>query len=166
MPITARRPEKNFTPAPEGLHHAVCVDVIDLGLLNTTWGEKYKIRIVWQIEEVNPETKRRFEVRKQYTLSLHEKANLTKDLQSWRGRKFTDDETKGFDVEKLIGANCQVQIVHDISDEASIYANVQAVVPPPKGVPKLVAQDYVRQKDRAKAQGNSERQPGEDDVPF
>lgn len=35
MGIIAKAPEKNFAPAPEGLHHAVCVDVIDLGLLRS-----------------------------------------------------------------------------------------------------------------------------------
>lgn len=171
MSIIARKPESNFTPCPEGLHHAVCVDVIDLGVLQTTWGDKHKVRIVWQIEEENQETHRRFDARKQYNLSLHEKATLRKDLESWRGRKFTDQELKGFDLEKLIGVNCQVQVVHDISDDGTIYANVQAVVPPPKNTVRLVpSKDYVRQKDRPTARGNGhdlgESEFDEEKVPF
>jgi len=167
MAIIAKAPEKNYTPAPEGLHHAVCVDVIDLGLQATPWGEKYKIRIVWQIEAVNDETDRRFEVRKQYTLSLHDKATLSKDLESWRGRKFTDDERRGFDVEKLVGANCQLQVVHDIGGDSTIWANVQTVVPAPKGVPKLAADNYTRVKDRPTDRGNGASiGPMADEVPF
>lgn len=167
MPILAKKPDSTFSPAPEGLHHAVCVDVIDLGIKETAWGDRHKIRIVWQIEETNAETGRRFEVRKQFNLSLHEKATLRKDLESWRGRKFSEDELNGFDVEKLLGANCQVQVVHGISDDASIWANVQAIVPPPKNVPKLSPSDYTRLKDRAKQQGNGQTsQADEEMVPF
>lgn len=33
-----------------------------------------------------------------YTLSLNQKSALYKDLIAWRGRPFTDDELKGFDL--------------------------------------------------------------------
>lgn len=166
MPIIARKPESTFTPPPEGLHHAVCVDVVDLGVLQTNWGDRHKVRIVWQIEEVNQETNRRFEVRKQYNLSLHEKATLRKDLESWRGRKFTEQELSGFDLEKLITVNAQLQVVHDISEDATIWANVQAVVPGPKNVPRLASLEYVRQKDRPAQRGNGTTALDEDDIPF
>jgi hypothetical protein len=32
MSIIAKSNKKDFTPAPEGLHSAVCCDVVDLGL--------------------------------------------------------------------------------------------------------------------------------------
>ena len=165
MSIIAKAPESTYTPCPEGLHHAVCVDVVDLGIVKSTFGDKHKVRLVWQIEEENTDTSRRFEARKQFNLSLHEKATLRKDLESWRGRKFTNDELKGFDLEKLIGVNCQIQIVQDLSDDGSIWANIQAVVPAPKNVPKLVPLDYTRQKDRATA-GTNGKPGGEDEVPF
>jgi len=154
MPIIAKRPETTYTAAPEGLHHAVAVDVIDLGIVTSTFGDRHKCRIVWQIEEENVETRRRFDARKQYNLSLHEKATLRKDLESWRGRKFSEEELKGFDLEKLIGVNCQIQIVHDLGEDGTIWANVTAVVPPPRNTAKLVSLDYTRVKDRPKTQGN------------
>lgn len=166
MAIYAKKPESTFTPCPEGLHHAVCVDVVDLGIVTGAFGDKHKVRIVWQIEEENDKM-RRFEARKHYNLSLHEKATLRKDLEAWRGRKFTEDELKGFDLEKLLGANCQIQVVHDISDEGSIYANVQAVVPAPKNVPKLVPLDFTRFKDRPDNSGRNDSPTLSDDsVPF
>lgn len=171
MAIIARAPESKFTPAPEGLHQAVCVDVHDIGLQKTPWGEKHKVLIVWQIEQVNDENGKRFDVRNFYTLSLSEKANLRRDLECWRGRKFTDDELAGFDLEKLLGANCQLQIVHNLGDEGKTYANVQAIVPfNAKLGPKLAAEDYVRLKDRAKQQGNGHAPLAtsitDDDIPF
>ena len=168
MPIFARKPESTFTACPEGLHHAVCVDVCDLGIVKGAFGDKYKVRIVWQIEEEN-ETRRRYTARKQYNLTLHEKATLRKDLEAWRGQKFTEEQLKGFDLEKLIGVSCQIQVVHDLSDEGTVYANVQAVVPAPKNTTKLVPLDYTREKDKPKDQGNRGRAGSfeeEDDIPF
>ena len=168
MPIIAKHPESSLAPCPEGLHQAVCVDVVDLGIQQTPWGDKHQVRLMWQVEEDNPDTGKRFQIRQKYSLSLHEKANLRKHLEAWRGRKFTDTELQGFDLEKLIGANCQVQVAHDIGDDATIYANLQAVVPPQKNVAKLVPREYVREKDRAKVQGNGSKvgKKTDDDVPF
>jgi hypothetical protein len=49
-------------------------------------------------------------VGKWYTASIGEKANLRKDLVNWRGREFTDDELKGFDVKKLLGVPCMLSL--------------------------------------------------------
>lgn len=169
MAIMARAPESQFTPAPEGLHQAVCVDVHDMGLQKTPWGEKNKVLLVWQIDLLNEQNGKRFDVRNFYTLSLSEKANLRRDLECWRGRKFTTEELAGFDLEKLLGANCQLQIVHNLGDEGKTYANVQAIVPyNSKLGPKLQPQDYVRLQDRAKAQGNGKSAAAmtDEDVPF
>jgi hypothetical protein len=167
MAIIARDNRKEWTAAPEGLHQAVCIDVVDLGLVPTPWGDKSKVRIVWQLSEINPDTGKPFEVRRDFGLSLSEKAHLRGTLEAWRGRKFTKEELDGFDLERLIGANCQVQIIHNLSDEGRTYANVQAVVPPARNLPKLHPQDYVRVKDRAKVQGNGKEEAnGSDEVPF
>lgn len=167
MTMIVRDNKKQFTPAPEGLFQGVCVDVVDLGELPTQWGPKPKVRIVWQIEEVDPETDTRFQVMKQYTCSLNEKATLRKDLECWRGRKFTAEELGGFDLEKLIGANCQLQIIHALADDGRIFANIQAIIASGRG-PKITAQDYTRHKDRAKAQGTGgdSDSRGDEDIPF
>jgi hypothetical protein len=139
----------DYTPAPEGLHQAVCIDVVDLGIKATQWGDKHKVQIRWALEERDPKTDRAFLVTSQYTMSLHKKAQLRQQLEAWRGRKFTEEELKGFDLEKLIGVNCQLQVVHNLGDEGSVFANVQAVVPLGKGMAKLpIPEGYVRVADR------------------
>ena len=150
MGIIATDTGKVFVPAPEGLHRAVCVDAVDMGMQETGYGPKHKVRVIWQIpEEINPETQKPFQVSKFFTLSLNEQASLRKDLETWRGRKFTPEELKnGFDIEKLVGVNCQLQVIHNLSDDGKIWANVQAVIPAAKGLPALRSQDYVRMKDR------------------
>ena len=172
MPIFARKKESQFEPAPEGLHAAVCVDVWEPWTENRRedWGGGLvdKTRIVWMIEEVNPKTNRPFEVSQIYTLSLHEKSNLCKHLESWRGKRFTDQEKLGFDIEKLIGVNCQLQIIHKITD-AGTFANVLNVILPAKGAKRLLVPDgYQRKKDREPQKFSAEEPEGDDlsEVPF
>jgi hypothetical protein len=169
MSVVARRPQKSYAAAPEGLHIAVCVDVVNLGIVAGAYGAKHKVRLVWQLDAIDEEHGRRFDVARVYTLSLHERAALRKDLESWRGKKFTELELDGgFDLEKLIGVGAQVQVTHDLSDDGTCYANVSTVVPPVKGAPRLTPLAYVRAKDRQKPQGapaGAGLDP-DDDIPF
>jgi hypothetical protein len=169
MAIYARKKESDYTTAPEGLWPAVCVDVFDLGLVETPFGQQAKIEITWQLEEKDPKTDRRFLVSQRYTPSLHEKSRLRPLLESWRGRKFTKDEEREFDIEKLLGANCQLQIVHNIKDEGRTYANVQACVPYPRNTPRMAAENYTRKIDREKQFENhpdGQNNGADDDCPF
>jgi hypothetical protein len=167
MPIIASDSRKDFTPAPEGLHQAVCCDVVDKGLRKTPWGEKHKIELRWQIEGEPDESGHLPMVTKWYTLSLSDKAILRHHLEAWRGRKFTTEELQGFDLEKLIGVNCQIQIAHDLGAEGKIYANVQAIVPLGKGMTKMrPSEDYVRVQDRDKTKPVDEVAEEDESVPF
>lgn len=150
MTVLARRgPTLSKTPAPAGLHQAVCVDVQDLGVEDSQWGAKHKVRIIWQIADVDPASGRRFELARKFTLSLHERAALRTVLESWRGRKFREDElVGGFDVEKLLGVNCQIHAAHEVGADGNTYANVTLVLPPVKGAPKLVPEAFTRLQDR------------------
>jgi hypothetical protein len=161
---------KVFTPAPAGAHQAVCVDVVELGEVETEYkGEKKKkrmVKLVWQINELNQETGRRFAVARRYGAYLSEKATLRKDLQSWRGRPFNPEELRGFDLEVLLGINCQLNIVHK-EVEGSTYANVEAVMPLMKGMPKIEPLEYTREKDRKPGDGHDgDFQATDEDVPF
>jgi len=170
MPIMSKQPESKYTPGPEGLHAAVGADVEDLGEeLNTFNGRMdERVRITFQLEEVNVETGKRYVVSRKYKNSLHEKATLRKHLESWRGRKFTEEELRGFDLERLIGAPCQVQVVHELGNDGKVFAVVQAVVPLSKGMPPVaVSPDYVRRKDRPQQPAPVGRPMiTDDDVPF
>ena len=145
MPIFAKA-GGNFTPAPAGTHAAVCVDLVDLGMIEVTYlGKtqlKHKIVIVGQIDE-NLDDGRPFLVRRRYTCSLHEKATLRRDLESWRGRSFTDQELQAFDLEALISVPCLINVIHETRN-GSIYANVASVMRLPKGMIAPVPRDYVR----------------------
>jgi hypothetical protein len=159
----------SFTPAPEGQYSAVCVDVVDLGIVETTWkGEKkeaHKCRVVFEIDE-QMETGKRFTVSQQFTASLNEKANLRKFLESWRGKPFTREELAGFDTEQLIGAPAVLQVVHNERD-GTVYANINSVMKLMKGVGRLQpAGDYVRVKDRTPKNGDGPPDDDDSGLPF
>jgi len=161
----------DYKNAPAGLHQAVCVDVVDLGVIETSFGNKHMCRLVWQIEEIDSDTGRPFSVGKRYSPSLHEKATLRKDLESWRAKPFTKEELDGFDLEKLLGVNCQLMVIHE-TREGKTYANIKSIVPVGKGAQPLRARDYTRVKDREATKGGvhqNEPEPGADfdtDTPF
>ena len=65
--------------------------------------------ITWEVH--NKDSEEPFEISNFYNNSLYEKANLSKDLTSWRGRPFTEDEKKGFDISNLVGKVCQLNVI-------------------------------------------------------
>lgn len=149
MAVYAKDNSKEFPIAPPGTHIAVCVDVVDKGNVETPWGPKPKCVLIWEIDEHCEEYEGRFQVNKQYTISLHEKANLTQDLESWRGKAFSQEEKKGFDLERLIGVPCLLNVVHNTTDAGKTYANVKAIMPLPKDTKAFAASaGYVRVMDR------------------
>jgi hypothetical protein len=165
--LLARRPQRTYAQAPEGLHAACCCDIVNLGVVAGAYGAKHKVRIVWQLDARDDASGRRYDVARVYTLSLHERAALRKDLESWRGRKFTDRELDaGFDLEKLVGVPAQIQVVQTLSDDGSLYANVSIVLPPQKGIPKVASEDYIRAKDRQRVAATTVATENGGDVPF
>ena len=170
MPIFTKA-GASFVPAPAGTHCSVCVDVIDHGMLEVTYQgktqAKHKITIAWQIAE-DMENGKPFLVRRRYTCSLHEKAALRGDLESWRGRAFTDQELEAFDLESLLSVGCLINVIHETRN-GSTYANVASVMRLPKNMSAPLPRDYVRVQDRPAAQSDgSEDGLGitDDDVPF
>lgn len=137
---------KDFEPVPEGSHLAVCDMFVDLGMQDSNYvgrqKTQHKIYLRWQI----PELRVSYEkdgvahegpqaIGSKFTLSLHEKSTLRKILQSWRGRAFTPDELKKFDVTTILGAACLITVTHAPRDGGGVYANVGSVAKLPTGVP-------------------------------
>lgn len=168
-----------FTPAPEGVHQGVCIDVIDKGIVTSEWnGQKRevpKVVIRWAIDALR-EDAQPFFVDQWYTASLSAKANLRQHLEMWRGKAFTTEELAGFDLEALIGANCHLVVIHHHKDGRT-YANVKGVTPLGLAGTKMdIPADYVRVRDRPQLNGGAQNHPGrpweaeddpeDDDLPF
>ena len=135
----------DFKRVPPGAYIGRCFSLIDLGTQFTKgqYGEKmqHKIRIGWELfgdDETTGEPltieidgkNMPLTISKSYTMSLHEKSSLRKDLAAWRGRDFTDDEVKAFDVSKLLGAYCMVNVTQSETN-GKTYSNVAGLTPIP-----------------------------------
>jgi hypothetical protein len=137
MSLQVKQPEGggDFEPIPEGVYTARCFKVIDLGTQEVEFAGETKdlpkIMVTWEIldDEVKMGDGRPFAISKTYTASLHEKSNLYKDLVAWRGKSFSPEELLGFDISKLAGAYCQIQVVHNQSKDGSrTFANVNTIM--------------------------------------
>ncbi len=137
---------KDFDPVPEGSRLAICDMFVDLGMQDSNYNgqqkTQHKIYLRWQIPSLrlkytkdDVEHEGPMAIGSKFTLSLHEKAALRKILQSWRGRAFTPDELKKFDVTTILGAPCLITVTHAPKDGGGVYANVGAVAKLPPGVP-------------------------------
>lgn len=140
--------QPKFQPHPAGVFPGVCVDVIDLGLQPTAFGEKHQCQLVFETNQRTEDGSRPMTVRsRRFTASLSEKANLRKFLGQWRGAAITDEEALDFDLDTLIGVPCMLSIVHEPNkkpDEPP-YANIGSIMPLMEGVPRLVpSKEYVR----------------------
>lgn len=130
----------DFEIAPEGVFLARCYKMVDVGTQTETgqFGtkENRKIYLYWELlqdddgEDVRMEDgKSPFSIFNSYKLSMHPKSNLRKHLDSWRGKKFTEEEAADFDLTKLLGAFCKLQITHSTSkDGQKTYANIEAIM--------------------------------------
>jgi hypothetical protein len=98
-----------------------------------------KVRITWELpnetkvfKEENGEQP--YSISKEFTLSMHEKSNLRKFLEGWRGKGFTEEEAKQFDVTKLIGKPCMISVIHKTSKQGNLYAEISSASVVPKGL--------------------------------
>lgn len=130
MSLTATVNKGDYEKHPEGMFAARCYQVIDLGThLDERWGKrKHLVRVVFETAETMGDG-RPFTIGTRYTLSLHEKAQLRKDLESWFGKALNIEA--GFDMKSLIGKTAMLNIAHSADGE---YANIRAINPLPKGM--------------------------------
>ena len=139
--IVAKGGEKSssFPSVSVGVHKARCIKVIDLGTQknefegNITW--KRQALVIWEVPDQTNETSEPLTISRFYTLSLHEKSNLGIDLTSWRGRPFSETEKKGFDISKLIGHTCLLNVIKGNKNN-----KIGSVMPLPKG--DKIAEQY------------------------
>lgn len=123
----------DFKPHPEGIHAGVCIDCIDLGMVESEWqGERRmnpKLKLVFETEQ-KTEDGRNCTVSKNFTASLHPKARLAEFIGKWRGRPVMPGES--IDLSKLIGASCTLVVSHQQNLVGKTYASIDAISKPTK----------------------------------
>lgn len=137
IPVKDTGGSGEFKKCPPGIHAAVCDMVVNVGNQRTTYmgQDKVQEKVYFRFEV----PKQRIEYEKDgqkfnrpmsigmmLTNSLSEKANLRKLLESWRGKAFTAEELKNFDLMKVLGVPCIITVEHkDVGDKT--YANITAI---------------------------------------
>lgn len=128
---------------PAGTHLARCYQMIEIGTVkeNIMGQDKIltKVRVGWELPEERrvfsaDKGEQPFVISKEYTLSMNEKANLRKDLESWRGKGFTEKDAEGFDITKLLGVPCMLNIIHREAKNGNTYDNIAGIMPVPKSM--------------------------------
>ena len=132
-------------PVPPGVHLARCYGIIDVGTQKTTHrGEtKYLNEVMLQFElhdegeaggPLFTANGKPMSISKSFTLSLAEKATLRKDIQTWRGREFTPNELRGFQLKSLLGEWAMISVVKAMVNNGKEPTNIAAIMPVPTQV--------------------------------
>lgn len=141
MPIIAKNAGKKRELAPQGNHVAICYKMVELGTITDTFkGEdvtRHRVLLYWELSNelaMFDGVEKPISVSKEFSLSMNEKSTLRKMLESWRGKAFTEKEANAFDITRLMGVPCMVNVIHVTSQSGNQYENVSSITPLPKGM--------------------------------
>ena len=144
MGIYAEKHEGEYKQVAPGTYVARCISMLEIGTIREDFQgvprSVQKVQIRWELptelEVFNAEKGQEpFSVSKTYTLSMHEKSNLRKDLESWRGKGFTEEEAKKFDITKLLEKTCILNIINRQSktNPGRTVTEISSIMPMMKG---------------------------------
>lgn len=138
-----RKKGGSVPPLDGGTYPACCVGVVDLGEQYEKYmGEKNgkyisKVLLIFEVlgetVEVEGEQKPRW-LSAEYALSLSQKANLYRDLVSWRGRDFTEEELAGYDLSRLAGEKCILTVIVKETKDGGQYNRITGIAGAPRGI--------------------------------
>jgi hypothetical protein len=133
----------DYAPMEAGMYVARCTQMVQIGTITETIEGKekslHKVRLGFEFpteqkvfKEENGEQP--YFLSKEYTLSFHEKATLRIHLETWRSKKFTDEEAASFDITKLLGVPCTINVIHKVGkSNGKTYAEIGSISPLMKG---------------------------------
>jgi hypothetical protein len=136
----------DFEIAPAGNHVAICNAVIDLGMQKGTAlypDPKHQVYLRFELPNETltyvkdgKEISGPMSIGRRFTASMSAKANLRKFIESWFGKAFpTDEAAADFDMAKLLGYKCLLNVTHTEKPGGKTYANISNATPIPKGMP-------------------------------
>ena len=135
------RAKPKTPPVEPGVYMAVCVGVVDLGEQYSEMYKSYsnKVKFVWALPsetiEVEGKTEER-QLSREFSIATKKTSKLRTFLGSWNSKNYTDEEYMELDLFEQVGKACQLNVVLNDTGE---YANVDSVMPIPKGIPAPVS---------------------------
>lgn len=132
------RAKPAIPPVEPGTYFAVCIGAVDLGEQETTYNNKTRytnqLQIIFELPseliEIDGEEQPR-QLSRRFAVSLSTKSNLRKFIETWYGKKFTDDAIREFDTRELLGKPAMLSVV--LSEDGN-YANIASAAALPKGM--------------------------------
>jgi hypothetical protein len=132
----------DFERCPPGMHLARCYRIIDLGTQKKEYKGQVKfmrqVMIGWEIlgtddngQPLRMKDGRPFAIFRNYTLAWNDKANLRIHLQSWRGKPFSQEELRRFDLKNVLGAFCMLNVIEREGQNGTVHSNISGVTPVP-----------------------------------
>lgn len=133
-----------YPPLEAGSYAARCYGIVVTGTEYSQMFDKLStgVTILWELptelvegtDEHGQPIRHPRALSQSYTLSLSPKSKLRAVLENWRGKAFTDEELRAFDISKLIGAPCLLNVLQDQKGDGTIYNKVMGVARVPKGM--------------------------------
>lgn len=145
MPTASAGNGGSYKIPEAGNRPALCFAVVATGTQERSFQGQAKspaahVRIGFELcgeDDKNEDGSRMTIWSKAMMLNLSDKASLTKMINSWRGVSFTPAELERFDVGRVLGAACLLNVVINSSDDGQKkYANIDSVTQLVKGMPK------------------------------
>ena len=131
------RAKPKVPPVEAGVYMAVCIGFVDLGEQYSEKFKNYSFKgmYIWELPgetiEIDGEQKPR-QLSKEFAISASNKSNLRKFIETWNSKSYSDEEFMEFDLFEQVGKPCQLNVV---LNETKEYANVDNLMPIPKGFP-------------------------------
>lgn len=143
-------PTKTYEKPASGQYHGVLADIVDLGMVTTTFNNQTKtqpmVRFVW-ILNVNGKDGKPLQVQQRFNVtSLHEKSNVYKVLKQIIGAP----PQPNMDIETLIGQTRYLWINTEAKPDGKEFANIMGILPAQAGTVVPVPADFVRDKFKTK----------------
>lgn len=135
------RAKPKAPPVDPGVYMAVCVGVVDLGEQYSEVYKSYsnKVKFIWALPSETIEVDGKPEERqlsREFSIATKKNSKLRTFLGGWNSKNYSDEEFMDLDLFDQIGKPCQLNVVLNDTGE---YANVESVMPLPKGFPAPVS---------------------------
>ena len=143
MSLIAKPGAGNFTPAPAGMHRAICIWCIDLGEQMDSYEGKQtlnpKLIFGWELGGVSNEEGEPIVFTKEYSSYLSERANLRKTYVQWFGKSPSPEAVEsGYNNSKVVGYACNLNLVHVVAKKSgNTYADLASISPLIEGQAKF-----------------------------
>jgi hypothetical protein len=123
-------PEGPTIEASEAIVNAVCVDVLDLGKVQTPWGTQPQVKIVFESD-----TKDEFGCQRRLTRTFHKhphpKSALSTAVKSWCGRDLHAEASAGkLKLDNLKHEQARLKLQPVLTNSGGSFDKIIEILPP------------------------------------